>query len=74
MIKVMKALLPALGILAFVAFLTGTAIWVFYPHIHALFPNAAQQGIIAEELGWWDAVCISWLFGALFKTTISHKG
>jgi hypothetical protein len=49
------------------ATLSGTVLWGIYPHIHALFPTAAKNGIIAVDLGWWDSVCICWIFGILVK-------
>lgn len=57
------------GMVFLVAVLSGTILYFIYPHIHALFPTAAEKGIIAKELGWWDSVCITWLFGILLKST-----
>jgi len=57
-----------LGLLSIFAIcvLSGTILWAIYPHIHALFPTAAQNGIIAKDLGWWDSVAVTWIFSILF--------
>lgn len=46
----------------------GTVLWFTYPHIHAIFPTAAKNGIIAYDLSWWDSVCITWIFGCLVRS------
>lgn len=51
-----------------IAVLSGTILWVIYPHIHAMFPNAAAKGYIAKDLQWWDSVCIAWIFSILIKS------
>lgn len=51
-----------------VATFGGSLFWLLYPHIHALFPNAAENGVIAKDLGWWDCVCIFWIIVILFKS------
>lgn len=61
------AILVAGVIIFFVATLTGTILWAIYPHIHALFPTAAANHIIAQDLGWWDSVCITYIFSILLK-------
>jgi len=52
--------------------LNGTILWSVYPHIFAMFPNAAKAGVLAAELGWWDAVCITFIFGLLIKSSQSN--
>lgn len=52
---------------------SGTILWIIYPHIHALFPSAAEKGILALDLKWWDAVCITWIFSILLKSSITNK-
>ena len=44
-----------------ISILSGTILWLIYPHIHALFPTAVEKGIIARDLEWWDSVCITWI-------------
>lgn len=46
----------------------GTLLWALYPHIHALFPTAASNGAIAPALGWWDSVCIVWIFNLIMPS------
>ena len=57
----------------FGAVLSGTILWAIYPHIFAFFPNAAKAGVLAPTLGWWDAVCVTWIFGILVKSSTSSS-
>ncbi len=59
-------------LLFIVSILSGTVLWIIYPHIHSLFPNAAINGIIAKDLNWWDSVCITWIFAILLKSSNSN--
>ncbi len=63
----------AFVIVFFVALASGTMLWLIYPHIHALFPTAAENGVIAVNLGWWDSVCVAWIFAILIKTQNINK-
>lgn len=56
-----------------IAVFSGTLLWLIYPHIHALFPTAADSGIIARDITWWDSVCITWIFNILLKPSSSEK-
>lgn len=58
-----------IGTIFLFAALSGTVLYFIYPHIHALFPTAATNGIIAKELGWIDSICITWIFSILLKST-----
>ena len=71
--KVVGAIVVVTMLVFLAGVVSGTILWIIYPHIHALFPNAAQNGIIAKDLGWWDAVCISWIFTIFFKTYNSNN-
>lgn len=59
-------------IFMFAAF-SGTILYFIYPHIHALFPTAAAKGIITQNLSWWDAVCVTWIFGILLKSSTKSE-
>lgn len=54
----------------FIAMISGSILWAIYPHIHALFPTAAEKGIIARDISLWDAICVSWIFNILLKPTV----
>lgn len=54
------------------ALISGTILYLIYPHIFAMFPNAAKSGVIATTLGWWDAVCVVWIFSILIKSSNSN--
>jgi hypothetical protein len=63
----------AFFMILFTSVIGGTMLWLIYPHIHALFPTAAQNGVIALDLGWWNSVCVVWIFGILLKPSNSSK-
>jgi len=67
------AIVMSMLMIFFVATFSGTVLFFLYPHIHALFPTAAANGIIAVKLNWWDAVCICWIFSILFKASSSSS-
>jgi len=56
--------------LFFAATIQGTILWLIWPHIHILFNSAT---ILAKELEWWDAVCITLIFNILFKSSTIIK-
>jgi len=72
-----KALLIGLGAIALVALLSlfgGTIVYLIWPvAIHAAFPGLVISGAIAGELTWWQAVCLTWLFGILIKSTQTNS-
>lgn len=47
--------------------ISGTILALIWSHIHYIFPLAAENGIIPYNLGWWNAICITWIFGILLK-------
>ena len=47
----------------------GTILWITYPSLFAIFPNV--HGMLAETLGWWDGVCISFFANAIFNKNIT---
>ena len=63
------------GVLLLLAISTinGTILWALYPHIFAMFPNAAKVGVLAPELGWLDAVCITFIFRILIKSSQTNN-
>lgn len=63
----------AMAVIFLAAVLSGTLLWMIYPHIHALFPNAASNGIIPNQLSWWDSVCIVWIFRTILPSGSSSS-
>lgn len=74
MYDVFIGILMVAGTVFISATFTGTILCLIYPHIHALFPTAAELGIIPYKLGWWDSVCITWIFSLLLKSNIKVNG
>lgn len=63
----------AMAAIFFVSCLSGTILYCIYPHIHTMFPTAASKGVIAKELDWWDAICITWIFSILIRSSSSYN-
>lgn len=72
-----KAVLIGLGAIALVALLAlfgGTIVyWIWPVAIPAAFPGLVASGAIAGKLTWWQAVCLTWLFGILIKSTQTNS-
>jgi len=71
--KAIGAILLIAFTVFFISTLYGTILYWIYPHIHSVFPSAANNGIIARELSWWDSVCISWIFSILIKSSVTNN-
>jgi hypothetical protein len=69
LITKLSILLLAIVFAFLAATLGGSLLWILYPHIHALFPTAADNGVIAKDLGWWDSVCVFWILTLVFKSS-----
>jgi hypothetical protein len=73
----LTALLIGLGALALVALLAlfgGTIIyWIWPVAIPAAFPGLVASGALAAKIAWWPAVCLTWLFGILIKSTQTNS-
>lgn len=67
--KALGAMVLIVGTIAIAALAGGTLLWALWDHIHAIFPTAANSGIIARDLAWNDAVAVAWIFGILIKST-----
>lgn len=70
---VLGGVLLASAVILFAATISGTILYWIYPHIFAMFPNAGKAGVLAPKLGWWDAVCICWIFQLLIKSSGSSS-
>lgn len=78
----MKAIFESIGIgvsalllLAVLAVISGTIVyWIWPVAVPAAFPGLVATGVIAAKLSWWSAVCLTWLFGILIKSsTVNNK-
>jgi hypothetical protein len=50
------------------AFIGGTLVWLLWPvAVPAVLPGLVASGMLAAKLSWWQAVCLAWLIGLLFK-------
>jgi hypothetical protein len=53
-----------------IAVLGGTILWLIWEDsLTAMFPKAVESGVLAEKLGWWQSVKITWIFALLIKST-----
>lgn len=74
--KLLASIGIALGVFIVIfisAFIGGTCVFLLWPvAIPAMLPGLVASGVIAAKLTWWQAVCLSWLFGLLIKTTSAN--
>ncbi len=73
--KITEALgigLLAIIIIFVLAIISGTILWVLYPHLLVLFPSAVKNGVLTSDLSWWDSVCITWI-AALFRSSYNNS-
>jgi hypothetical protein len=72
-----EGLLVAIGVMvvvAIVAVLGGTIVfWIWPVAIPAAFPGLVESGVLAAKIAWWPAVCLTWLFGILIKSTQTNN-
>ena len=75
--KFLAGLIIGIGAVALVALLSvigGTFVfWIWPVAIPAAFPGLVASGAIAGKLAWWPAVCLTWIFGILIKSTQTNS-
>jgi hypothetical protein len=70
--QVMKGIGIGVVTLVLVALLSvvgGTIVYWIWPTAMEAFPGLVENGTLPPELRWWAAVCLTWLFGILIKST-----
>lgn len=66
--------LAVMAAVAFIALIGGTIVfWIWPVAIPAAFPGLVTSGVIAVKISWWSAVCLTWLFGILIKSTHTNN-
>jgi hypothetical protein len=69
-ISIIAVTVIAIFTVGFFAVLCGTVIWLIWPvAIPAAFPGAVTSGMIAAKLSYWSAVCLTWVFAILIKSS-----
>ena len=75
--KLIGALIIGLGSIALIGLLavfSGTILWCLWPvAIPVAFPGLVETGVLATKLTWWVAVCLTWIFGILIKSTNTNN-
>lgn len=72
----MIGLLMSLGVIVIVgvvAIFGGTIVYYIWPHAMKAFPGLIDAGTLATKLTWVQAVCLTWLFGILIKSTQTNN-
>ena len=71
MTAVILAVLATVGMtatLAVGAVFIGTILWIAWPHaLPVVLPKLVESGWIPTHLSWWTAVCLSYVWGILFR-------
>lgn len=66
--KVFGVIVFGLAIVFFNGLITGWLVYLLWDHtIPYIFTKAVTEGWLPKEIGFWDAVFLSWITGALFK-------
>jgi len=63
-----------MAVVAIIAVLGGTIVcWIWPIAIPAAFPGLVESGVLTAKIGWWPAVCLTWIFGILIKSTQTNN-
>lgn len=66
--------LGGLVIIGLLALAGGTIVyWIWPVVIPTVFPGLVESGTIAPEISWWVAVCLTWLFNTLLKSSQTNN-
>lgn len=63
----------ALVMIAFIATLGGTMVWLVWPTAVMAFPTAVTNGYLAAEISWSTSICLSFLCGLLIKSSLTES-
>ena len=64
----------AVVLVALLAVVSGTLLFWLWPiAIPAAFPGLVASGTLAASLPWWQAVCLTWVFQILVKSTTTNS-
>ena len=64
----------AILVIALLSVVGGTIIyWIWPIAVPVAFPGLVTSGVIAAELSWWAAVCLTWIFGILIRSTNTNN-
>lgn len=66
------ATIGLIAVVLFAAVINGTILWLLYPYIFEMFPNAATSGVLAATLSWKASVAITYIFGILIRSEQSN--
>jgi len=62
------------GAIALGAIISGVVLWYIWPYaIPVAFPGLVNSGAIAVVLPLKNAICLTWVFGILIKSTQTNK-
>ena len=77
MAKFIAGLFIGLGsivLIGVLALFSGTILWLLWPvAIPVAFPGLVESGALAASLPWWVAVCLTWIFGILIKSSQTNN-
>jgi hypothetical protein len=63
-----------IAVVTLIAIFGGTIVyWIWPIAIPVAFPGLVASGVIAGKLSWWSAVCLTWIFGILIKSSSTSK-
>lgn len=65
--------LVAVVIIGIIALFGGTIVYFIWPVAIQAFPGLTNAGFLTANLTWGQAVCLTWLFGILIKSTQTNN-
>ena len=73
-LKSIGAVFLIVVMVGFGALLSGTILWFIWPiAIPIVFPGVVASGMVSAIIPWWSAVCLTWIFGILIKSTQTNN-
>ena len=76
MTNLLTAIAAVIGIVVLlIAFslIGGTIVWLVWPSAMLAFPGLVAAGYLVPKIGWWSAVCLSFLCGTLIKASQTNN-
>ena len=69
-LKFLWAAIKSSVIMIFGAFIAGTILFLIWPFaIPGAFPGLVEAGTLVASISWWAAVCLTWVFNILVKSS-----
>ena len=68
--KLILGIIAAVAVLFLIAVFSlfgGTVVWLAWPYAMEAFPRLVNEEWVVHKIGWWTAVCLSFVCNVLIK-------